>query len=82
MPSFTRVADATLMHKAGNDLTFNKAHRVAGLWLADQGEPVIPSAAFRRLLQAVGVDLFEGEFGLALRNTDIQSAVYRRYMAR
>ncbi|MGW3779984.1 hypothetical protein [Streptomyces sp. NPDC005091] len=82
MPAFSRAAAATLMHKAGNDVTLNKALRVAALWLADQGEPAIPSAVFRRLLEAVGVDIFEGQFGLALRNTDIESAVYRRYMTR
>ncbi|WP_406503933.1 hypothetical protein [Streptomyces sp. NBC_01602] len=74
--------DATLRHRAGYTVSFNKAYRVASLYMADTGLPVVTSADYRRALEAVDVEVVEGPYGDALTNLDIESAAYRKYLKR
>ncbi|WP_406326250.1 hypothetical protein OG784_18760 [Streptomyces sp. NBC_01617] len=78
--SFTRAVDATLIRRPGYNVSFKKSHVVACRWLKTQGEAFMPDATFRRLLMAVGVDLFEGEWGLALRDMDIELSAHRELL--
>ncbi|MGW9133659.1 hypothetical protein [Streptomyces sp. NPDC055681] len=74
--------DATLRHRAGYTVSFNKAYRVASLYAADTGLTVVTSADYRRALEAVGVEVIEAPYGDALPNLDIDSAAYRKYLKR